>query len=98
MLWRGLQRLPGREPAQRQGCLPAVQAGRRARQHAPAAAAGELWEVEGRSAGWWRSLGNLTHAVVRNAGHMAPHDRPREVRWLVQSWVARVLGGGGGGG
>jgi carboxypeptidase C (cathepsin A) len=60
-------------------------------------AAGEVWEVEGRRAGWARSLGNLTHAVVRNAGHMVPHDRPVEAKWLVQSWVEGVLARRGGG-
>jgi carboxypeptidase C (cathepsin A) len=63
-----------------------------------AALEGELWEAEGRKAGWWRRLGNLTHAVVRNAGHMVPHDQPAAGKWLVQTWAEGVLGGGRGGG
>lgn len=58
-----------------------------------AALEGELWEVEGRKTGWWRRLGNLTHAVVRNAGHMVPHDQPAAGKWLVQTWAEGVLCG-----
>ena len=31
---------------------------------------------EGEVVGYWRAHSTLTHVVIRNAGHMVPHDRP----------------------
>lgn len=31
---------------------------------------------EGEVVGYWREHSTLSHVVVRNAGHMVPHDRP----------------------
>jgi vitellogenic carboxypeptidase-like protein len=45
-----------------------------------------------RVAGYWRAGGGLTHAVVRNGGHMLPHDQPAAAlamlgRWLEESGI-----------
>ena len=34
------------------------------------------WHVGDELAGYAKSVGNLTVALVRNAGHMVPHDQP----------------------
>lgn len=34
------------------------------------------WHVAGELAGYAKQVGNLTVALVRNAGHMVPHDQP----------------------
>lgn len=31
---------------------------------------------EGEVVGYWRAHSTLAHVVIRNAGHMVPHDRP----------------------
>ncbi len=31
---------------------------------------------EGEVVGYWREHSTLSHVVIRNAGHMVPHDRP----------------------
>jgi len=50
--------------------------------------------------GFYKEHMRLAHYVVRNAGHMVPHDRPEVGRALIEEWVDGVLkeGGGGGGG
>ena len=35
-----------------------------------------LPDVAGELAGYAKQVGNLTVALVRNAGHMVPHDQP----------------------
>lgn len=61
----------------------------------------ELWFADGdgadatpaagAAAGWRRAAGLLTQVVVRNAGHMAPHDQPRATQTMIQTWVQGVL-------
>ncbi|CAH4012423.1 venom serine carboxypeptidase-like [Pieris brassicae] len=38
-------------------------------------------------AGWIKSGGNLTEAVVRGAGHMVPTDQPGRAQHLVTNWI-----------
>jgi vitellogenic carboxypeptidase-like protein len=38
-------------------------------------------------AGWVRTSSPLTHVVVRNVGHIAPHDDPERMFDLVTSWA-----------
>lgn len=33
-------------------------------------------DPKGDVVGYWKTYGTLTHVVVRNAGHMVPHDQP----------------------
>ena len=35
------------------------------------------WEVNGETAGYLTSAGNLRMVVMRNAGHMAPRNQPK---------------------
>lgn len=36
-----------------------------------------IWTVDGEIAGYVKTAGNLTEVLVRNAGHMVPHDQPK---------------------
>lgn len=42
---------------------------------------------QGRVVGYYRSHGPLTHVMLRNAGHMAPHDEPDAARAMFESWL-----------
>lgn len=42
-------------------------------------------------AGYWKSAGRLTQVVLRNAGHLVPHDQPVAARLMVEQWVAMEL-------
>lgn len=57
---------------------------------APAAAAAALKKPRP-AAGWRRQAATLTQVVVRNAGHMVPHDQPKAAQRMMQDWVAGVL-------
>ncbi|XP_030557784.1 venom serine carboxypeptidase [Drosophila novamexicana] len=39
----------------------------------------EIWRIDGEVAGYVKHAGHLVEIMVRNAGHMAPHDQPK---WL----------------
>ncbi|EIN05025.1 peptidase S10 serine carboxypeptidase [Punctularia strigosozonata HHB-11173 SS5] len=45
------------------------------------------WEVEGGKAGRVREFGGLTFATVVGAGHMAPHDKPKETLAMLNRWL-----------
>jgi len=47
------------------------------------------WHVDGIPAGLTRSVGQFTFATIFGAGHLAPHDKPRESLELVRRWIAR---------
>lgn len=48
---------------------------------------GGLWHAGGHPAGWSKSYSSLTQVVVRNAGHMVPHDVPLEGQVMIEGWV-----------
>ncbi|CAH0402935.1 unnamed protein product [Chilo suppressalis] len=39
----------------------------------------KIWKVDNEIAGYVKKAGNLTEVLVRNAGHMVPHDQPNIV-------------------
>lgn len=39
-------------------------------------AIGRKPDPKGEVVGYWKTYGTLTHVIVRNAGHMVPHDQP----------------------
>ncbi|EDW08695.1 venom serine carboxypeptidase [Drosophila mojavensis] len=41
----------------------------------------EIWRIDGEVAGYVKHAGHLVEIMVRNAGHMAPHDQPK---WLYE--------------
>ena len=45
----------------------------------------------GRVLGYWREWGRLTHVVVRDAGHLVPHDAPLTAQAMIESWLERSL-------
>lgn len=44
------------------------------------------------AAGWRRAVGRLEHRIVYRAGHMVPHDQPRNAQAMLEEWVLSVLG------
>jgi vitellogenic carboxypeptidase-like protein len=51
----------------------------------------EIWEVDGRRAGYWKQYSRLTHAVVLDAGHMVPHDQPEAALALATRFIDDCL-------
>eukprot|EP00877_Chromochloris_zofingiensis_P002844 jgi/Chrzof1/12560/UNPLg00512.t1 len=51
----------------------------------------KLWMVNDTVAGFKRHHANLTELVVRNAGHMVPHDKPLESQIMIEDWIFGVL-------
>jgi len=47
------------------------------------------WHVDGHVAGKTRSAHGFTFATVDAAGHMVPHDKPKEALALINRWLAR---------
>ncbi|EMD33575.1 hypothetical protein CERSUDRAFT_159731 [Gelatoporia subvermispora B] len=47
------------------------------------------WTIDGASVGFTRSAGPLTFATIFGAGHLAPHDKPKEALELVRRWLAK---------
>ncbi|KZT70196.1 serine carboxypeptidase [Daedalea quercina L-15889] len=47
------------------------------------------WKVDGAVAGLTRSVGPLTFATIYGAGHMVPHDMPKESLELVKRWTGQ---------
>ncbi len=50
-----------------------------------------LLHARGWPIGWRRTAWPLTHAVLRNAGHMVPADQGAAARALLEEWVGEVL-------
>eukprot|EP00884_Botryococcus_braunii_P019093 jgi/Botrbrau1/5868/Bobra.0366s0047.1 len=48
-------------------------------------------DPKGDVVGYWRSFDTLTHVVIRNAGHMVPHDQPLVSQAMVERWVEEVM-------
>ncbi|KAH7888095.1 Alpha/Beta hydrolase protein [Phlebopus sp. FC_14] len=47
------------------------------------------WLVDGREAGETKKAGKLTFASVFGAGHMVPHDKPKEAFTMVSRWLGQ---------
>lgn len=50
-----------------------------------------LWHADGAVAGYWQKAGNLQRVVVRNAGHMVPHDQPTAAKAMLRDWLEDIL-------
>lgn len=46
-----------------------------------------IWRVGDDIAGYWKKAGNLTEVLVRNAGHMVPHDQPKWAYNLITRFI-----------
>ncbi|XP_028171382.1 venom serine carboxypeptidase-like isoform X2 [Ostrinia furnacalis] len=46
-----------------------------------------VWKVGDDIAGYWKKAGNLTEVLVRNAGHMVPHDQPKWALNLITRFI-----------
>ncbi|GAX76677.1 hypothetical protein CEUSTIGMA_g4123.t1 [Chlamydomonas eustigma] len=47
----------------------------------------KLWYVNKRVAGFWKASEQLSVVVLRNTGHMVPHDNPMYGQLLIEKWV-----------
>eukprot|EP00200_Dunaliella_tertiolecta_P010739 CAMPEP_0202391350 /NCGR_PEP_ID=MMETSP1127-20130417/91786_1 /ASSEMBLY_ACC=CAM_ASM_000462 /TAXON_ID=3047 /ORGANISM="Dunaliella tertiolecta, Strain CCMP1320" /LENGTH=524 /DNA_ID=CAMNT_0048993775 /DNA_START=16 /DNA_END=1590 /DNA_ORIENTATION=+ len=47
----------------------------------------ELWNVNGRVMGAIKHFANLTQIVIRNTGHMVPHDNPYYGQIMLERWM-----------
>jgi vitellogenic carboxypeptidase-like protein len=56
----------------------------------------QVWRVAGRAAGFWRGFegkGPLMQLVIRNTGHMVPHDNPLIGQLMIEKFIqVKVLG------
>lgn len=48
----------------------------------------KIWKVDGEIAGYYKVAGNLTDAMVRDAGHMVPKDQPKWGLQLIRLFIA----------
>ncbi|XP_050352967.1 venom serine carboxypeptidase-like [Nymphalis io] len=46
-----------------------------------------IWKVGDEIAGYMKQAGNLTEVLVRNAGHMVPHDQPKWALDLITRFI-----------
>jgi len=51
-------------------------------------AVNQSWIVAGKPAGYYKSGGNLTHAIVYNAGHMVPFSQPQNSQDLLYRFIS----------
>eukprot|EP01090_Pellita_catalonica_P023366 TRINITY_DN9582_c0_g1_i1.p2 TRINITY_DN9582_c0_g1~~TRINITY_DN9582_c0_g1_i1.p2 ORF type:complete len:419 (-),score=66.22 TRINITY_DN9582_c0_g1_i1:61-1317(-) len=51
------------------------------------AAKNVTWSVDGKVAGSARTYGNLSYLVVNNAGHMVPHDQPKNALDMLTRFI-----------
>lgn len=54
-------------------------------------AARRIWRVEDVVAGYVKRAGNLTEMLVRNAGHMVPHDQPKWALDMITRFIKNTL-------
>ncbi|KIY92077.1 hypothetical protein MNEG_15885 [Monoraphidium neglectum] len=48
----------------------------------------KIWrDDDGKTLGYIKNHRTLTHVVIRNAGHMVPHDRPEVSQAMLETWV-----------
>ena len=91
--WGGVKEERAREAAEKKN-----ECGGRGEAAAPSPAAAPEEQQEEQllpnaHSGFLKSHMRLTHYIVRNAGHMVPHDRPEVGRALIEEWVDGVLSG-----
>lgn len=48
-------------------------------------------QFQGRNALLVRRFAELSHVVVRGAGHMVPHDQPEASQFMLENWIELVL-------
>ncbi|GBP23881.1 Venom serine carboxypeptidase [Eumeta japonica] len=48
-----------------------------------------IWRVSGEIAGYVKSAGNLTEILIRNSGHMVPHDQPKWAYDMITRFVQK---------
>ncbi|KAI8441867.1 hypothetical protein MSG28_005551 [Choristoneura fumiferana] len=51
----------------------------------------KVWRVGSDLAGYIKKAGNLTELLVRNAGHMVPHDQPKWAFEMITSFIQNTL-------
>ncbi len=51
----------------------------------------ELWKRDEEVLGYKKSHNGLSTVIVRNAGHMLPHDRPDVAQMMLESWIDTTL-------
>ncbi|XP_038213517.1 venom serine carboxypeptidase-like [Zerene cesonia] len=51
----------------------------------------KIWRVGDNIAGYYKKAGNLTEVLVRNAGHMVPHDQPKWAFDLIHRFILNKL-------
>lgn len=51
----------------------------------------KIWKVGKDIAGYMKKAGNMTEVLVRNAGHMVPHDQPKWALDLITRFVENKL-------
>ncbi|CAH0713424.1 unnamed protein product, partial [Brenthis ino] len=51
----------------------------------------KIWKVQNDLAGYVKKAGNLTEVMVRNAGHMVPHDQPKWAYDLITKFISNKL-------
>ncbi|CAG5047324.1 unnamed protein product [Parnassius apollo] len=47
-----------------------------------------IWVVDGDIAGYFKKAGNLTDVLIRNAGHMVPHDQPKWALNMITKFIS----------
>lgn len=50
-----------------------------------------IWRVDDDIAGYVKKAGNMTEVLVRNAGHMVPHDQPKWALDLISRFIRNDL-------
>lgn len=50
-----------------------------------------LWYINERVAGYWKQFQTLTQVIIRNTGHMVPHDNPLYGQVLLEKWVEEAV-------
>ncbi|CAG4931558.1 unnamed protein product [Colias eurytheme] len=51
----------------------------------------KIWRLGDNIAGYYKKAGNLTEVLVRNAGHMVPHDQPKWAFDLIHRFILNKL-------
>lgn len=52
-----------------------------------------FWMVNGRIGGYWKTYDTLDVLVLRNTGHMVPHDNPLVGQLMLERWIETAVRG-----